>query len=153
VAAEAGVEVGAGFDGFQQRKAVDGAAGAVGDAVFHADDDGRLGGAVDDARGENADDAAMPSFAGHDEHFAAGELGGSVARRARLCAGRVASASRRSVLRRSSLEASSVGAGGVAGGEELDDFGGDVHAAGGVDARAEAESEVEAGESVWPRGR
>jgi hypothetical protein len=39
-------------------------------------------------------------------------------------------------LRRSSFSASSVGAGGVAGGEELDDFGGDVHAAGGVDARS-----------------
>ena len=34
----------------------------------------------------------------------------------------------------------------VAGGEELDDFGGDVHAAGGVDARGEAEGDVEAGD-------
>jgi len=35
---------------------------------------------------------------------------------------------------------------GVARGEKLDDVGGNVHAAGGVDARGEAEGDVEAGE-------
>ena len=48
---------------FEQLKTVYRAAGAVGHAVLDADHDGRLGGALDDARGENADDAAMPAFA------------------------------------------------------------------------------------------
>jgi hypothetical protein len=47
----------------------------VGDAVFNADDDGRLGGALDDARGENADDAAMPAVAVDDEQAVGGEFG------------------------------------------------------------------------------
>ena len=42
------------------------------------------------------------------------------------------------------MVASSAARCGVAGGEELDDFRGDVHAAGGVDARGEAEGYVEA---------
>ena len=71
VAAKAGEEIGAGFDGGEEDESVDGAAGAVGNfavgAVFNADDDGRLGGALDDARGENADDAAMPAVAVDDE--------------------------------------------------------------------------------------
>ena len=82
VAAEAGEEIGAGFDGGEQREAVDGAAGAVGHAVFDADDDGRLGGALDDARGENADDAAMPAVAVDDEQAVGGEF--SVGRRGGL---------------------------------------------------------------------
>ena len=67
VAAEAGEEIGAALDGVEQVEAVDGAARAVGDAVFNADDDGGLGGALDDARGEDADDAAMPAFAIDDQ--------------------------------------------------------------------------------------
>ena len=67
MAAEASEEIGAGFDGGEKREAVDRAAGAVGDAVFDADDEGGLGGALDDARGENADDAAMPAVAVDDE--------------------------------------------------------------------------------------
>ncbi len=43
-----------------------------------------------------------------------------------------------------------VGAGGVAGEEELDDVGGDVHAAGGVDAGCEAEADLGGG---WAAGR
>ena len=57
-----------------------------------------------------------------------------------------ASVSRRSRFRRSSLAASSAARIGVAGAEQLDDFGGYVHAAGGVDARGEAEGDVEAGD-------
>ena len=67
VAAEAGEEVGAGFNGGEEREAIDGAAGAVSYAVLHADNDGRLGGALDDARSENADNAAMPAIAVDDE--------------------------------------------------------------------------------------
>jgi hypothetical protein len=63
VAAEAGEEIGAALDGVEQMEAIDGAAGAVGDTVFYADHDGRLGGALDDAGGENADDAAVPAVA------------------------------------------------------------------------------------------
>ena len=80
VAAETREEIGAGFDGGEQGKSVDGAAGAVGDtaigAVFDADDDGGLGGALDDARGENADDAAMPAVAVDDEKPVGGEFAG-----------------------------------------------------------------------------
>jgi hypothetical protein len=68
----------------------------------------------------------------------------SEARRASTLRRTSASASRRSGLSRSSFLGELVSAGCVAGGEELDDFGGDIHAAGGVDAWAEAESEVEA---------
>ena len=75
MAAEASEEIGAAFDGVEQMKAVDGAAGAVGHAVFDADDDGRLGGALDDARGEDADDAAMPAVAVDDEQAVGGEFG------------------------------------------------------------------------------
>ncbi len=39
VAAEAREEIGAGFDGFEQLKSVDGSAGSMRDAIFHADDD------------------------------------------------------------------------------------------------------------------
>ena len=67
MAAEASEEVGAGLDGSEKREAIDGAAGTVSDAFLNADDDGGLGGAFDDARGENADDAAMPAIAIDDE--------------------------------------------------------------------------------------
>jgi len=63
VTAETGEELGAGFDGVEQLKAVDGAAGTVGDALFNADDNGRFGGALDNALGEDADDAAVPTLA------------------------------------------------------------------------------------------
>ena len=80
MAAEAGEEIGAGFDGGEEREAVDGAAGAVGDfslgAVFNADDESRLGGALDYARGENADDAAMPTVAIDDEEAVGNDFGG-----------------------------------------------------------------------------
>ena len=36
----------------------------------------------------------------------------------------------------------------LARGEEFDDVGGDVHAAGGVDARGDAEADVDGGESA-----
>ncbi len=75
VAAEASEEIGAGFDGGEKGESVDGAAGAVGHAVFNADDDGGLGGALDDARGEDADDAAMPAVAIDDEKAVGGEFG------------------------------------------------------------------------------
>ncbi len=60
---EAREEVGAGFDGVEQLKSVDGSARTVGNAVFNADDERRFGGAFDNARSEDADDAAMPAVA------------------------------------------------------------------------------------------
>ena len=57
-----------------------------------------------------------------------------------------ASTSRRSRLRRSSFVGQLGGAVRIARGEEFDDVGGDVHAARGVDAWGEAESDVEAGD-------
>ena len=69
VAAEAGedgdsvVFAGGGVDcgeGVEQVEAGDGAARAVGLAVFVGEDEGGAAGAVDDARGEDAEDAAVP---------------------------------------------------------------------------------------------
>ena len=75
MAAEAGEEIGAALEGVEQLESVDGAAGAVGHAVFDADHDGRLGGALDDARGEDADDAAMPAVAIDHQQPVGGEFG------------------------------------------------------------------------------
>ena len=50
-----------GGEGVEQVEAGDGAAGAVGLAVFGVgEDEGGAAGAVDDARGEDAEDAAVP---------------------------------------------------------------------------------------------
>ena len=49
MASKAREEIGATFDGGEQGKSVDGAAGAVRYSVFNADDNGRLGGAFDHA--------------------------------------------------------------------------------------------------------
>ena len=75
VAAEAGEDFVTALDGFEQMKAGNGAAGTVGFAVFPRDDDGRLAGLVDDARGENADDAAVPVVAVHDDAARFAEAG------------------------------------------------------------------------------
>ena len=147
VAAEAREEIGAGFDGVEQLESVDGAAGAVRDAVFNADDDGGLGGAFDDARSEDADDAAMPAVAVDDEQARGGKFG--VGGEARLDGGECAGFGFAAfAIEAFELVGEFGGAGGVAGAEELDDVGGHVHAAGGVDARREAEGDVEAGERL-----
>src|ERR1039458_9840549 len=145
VATEAREEVGTGFDGGKERKAVDRAAGAMGYTVFHADDDGRLGGAFDDARGENADDAAMPAIAVDDEEAVGGDFG--VGAKAAL------DNSERGGLDVAPLAIEALefgselgGAMGIARGEKLDDVGSYVHAAGGIDARCEAKCNVEAGD-------
>ena len=49
-----------GGEGVEQVEAGDGAAGAVGVAVGVGEDEGGAAGAVDDAGGEDAEDAAMP---------------------------------------------------------------------------------------------
>ena len=151
VAAEAGEQVGAGFDGFEQRESIDGATGAVGDwtlgRVFHVDDDRGLGGALDHARGEDADDAAMPAVAVDDEQAAGGKFG--VLRKACFDCGERGSFG----LAALAIEQLEIGGefertGAVARGKELNDLRGDVHAAGGVDARGQAEGDVEAGERL-----
>lgn len=53
-----------GGDGVEEMEAVDGAARAVGDAVFMSENECGATGAVDDARGEDADDASMPAGGG-----------------------------------------------------------------------------------------
>ncbi len=119
----------------------------MGDAVFDADDDGGLGGALDDARGEDADDAAMPAVAVDDEQACGDEFG--IGGEARLDdAERGGFSVAALAVEALELGGKFAGAGMVAGGEKLDDFGGDVHAAGGVDARSEAEGDVEAGERL-----
>ena len=67
VAAEADEDIVAAFERFEQMEAGDGAAGAVRLAVFVAEDERGVAGALDDARGENAEDAAMPAIAVDDE--------------------------------------------------------------------------------------
>ena len=67
VPAEACEEIGAGFDCFEQLKAIDGAAGAVRNAVFDADDECGLGGTFHYPRGKDTDDAAMPAVTVDDE--------------------------------------------------------------------------------------
>ena len=65
VAPEACEEIGAGFDRFEQLKAIDGSAGAVRHAVFDADNERGLCRTFHYTRGEDADDAAMPAVAVH----------------------------------------------------------------------------------------
>ncbi len=145
VTAEAGEEIGAAFEGVEELESVDGAAGAVGHAVFHTDDDGGLGGALDDAGGEDADDATVPTVAGDDEHFVGGELGFGGEAVFNLAEG-LSFGFAAVEVELLELGGELAGAGGVAGGEELDDFCCDVHAAGGVDAGAETEAEIVAGD-------
>ena len=145
VAAEASEEIGAGFDGGEEGEAVDRAARAVRDAIFHADDEGGLGGALDNARGENADDAAMPPIAvDHEEpvgcNFGVGaETGFDDGERSGLDVAAFA-------IEALQLCGQLDGTVGVARRKKLDDVGRDVHAAGGVDARGEAKGDIEAGD-------
>src|SRR5262249_32576856 len=74
MAAKSGEQVGAGFDGGEQRETVNGTAGAMGDSVFNGDDESRFGGAFDDARGEDSNYASVPAVAIHNEQTAFGEL-------------------------------------------------------------------------------
>ena len=67
VAAEADENIVAAFKRFQQMEAGDGAAGAVRLAVFVAEHERGMAGALDDARGEDAEHAAMPAFAIDDQ--------------------------------------------------------------------------------------
>jgi len=145
VATEAGEEIGAGFDGGEERKAVDRAAGAVGDAFFEADDDGGFGSALDDARSKNTDDAAVPTVAVNDEEAVGGDLG--VGREAGFNDGErggldIAALAIKALEFGSELSS----AVGVARGEKFDDVGGNVHAASCVDARGETKGDVEAGD-------
>ncbi len=63
VAAETSEKVSAGFDCIEQLKPINRAARAIGHAIFNADHDSGFGSAFDHARGEDADDAAMPAVA------------------------------------------------------------------------------------------
>jgi hypothetical protein len=74
VSAEAGEEACAAFDGVEQRKAVHRAARAVSHAVLDADDNGRLGGALNHARGQNTDHAPMPAVPVHHEQALSGQF-------------------------------------------------------------------------------
>ena len=68
-----------GGEGVEQVEAGDGAAGAVGLAVGVGEDEGGAAGAVDDAGGEDAEDAAMPVGVVEDEAF--GGVGAGRSRR------------------------------------------------------------------------
>ena len=121
MAAEAGEEIGAAFDGVEELEAVDGAAGAVGHAVLDADHDGGPGSALDDARGEDADDSAMPTYAIDDEKAIVGQFaaGGQEGLDGGECGGLGFAALAVEVLE---LGGQFSGASGRAGGEEFDDL-------------------------------
>ena len=150
VAAEAGEEaLGVdGGEGVEEVEAFNGAAGAVGVAVLFREDDGGAAGAVDDAGGEDAEDAAMPLGMAEDDALgwvgtgfgAKGEQleldgfeGGGFAGAAVLVEGvellrEFCGRGRGSRVRKSSTTSR-----------------GDVHAAGGVDTRGEAEADLVCG--------
>ena len=134
-------------EGVEEVEAFDGAAGAVGVAIFVGEDEGRAAGAVDDARGENSEDAAMPGGVVEDD-----ALGEKISR----CGAQGFE------LGFDRLEGLGFGgaalvveaveffcelgcAGRVFCEEEFDDVAGDVHAAGGVDAWGEAEADFGGG--------
>src|SRR5579871_3493095 len=145
VTAKTRKEIGAGLNGFEQRKAVDRSPGAVSDTVLHADYEHRLGGALHHTRGENADDAAMPAISvEHEQAFAHQSF---VTGEALFDCGehvcfRLATVAIEPLQLRSQFLCPLM----VARGEELDYFRGDVHAPGCVDARRNAKGDVEAGE-------
>src|SRR5258706_9050210 len=129
-------------------ESTDGAAGPVGFAVFQGNYQRGAAIALDDARGGDADDAAMPAFA-----LDYGAVGGAQR-------GVVAEALDNGgkdfplgVLAVSVelVEASGDVAGlrGILGGEEIDDAAGHVHASGGIDARADAKADVGGGERAF----
>ena len=97
VAAEAHEDIVAAFERFEQMEAGDGAAGAVGLAVFMAEHERGTAGALDHARGEDAEHAAMPAVAIDDEAAVSDR---PYRRRAwrRFESSTAASAARRSVL-------------------------------------------------------
>jgi hypothetical protein len=127
-----------GGDGVEEVEARDGTAGAVGAAVFRGvgDDEGGAAGAVDDAGGEDAEDAAVPVGVVEDEAVG-GEGAVGVEEGGEVAVDGVEGASfgvAAGGVEGVELFGEGLGADGVAGEEEFDDVGGDVHAAGGVDA-------------------
>src|SRR6188472_1617706 len=112
----------------------------MGFAVLVAEDKRGVAGALDDARGEDAKHAAMPAVAVDDEaalavEDAVGEHGVDLGEHGLLSGAALG-------IQLIELVGERAGAFDVARGEELDDFGGDVHAASGVDARADAEANI-----------
>ena len=140
VAAETDEDIVAALERFQQMEAGDGAAGAVGLAIFVTEYERGTTGALDYTRGEDAEHAAMPALAVDDE---AAEL----IDRTR-CQHGVDLGKNRGLggatfgVELIKLHCQLACAVGVTCGEELDDIGSDIHAAGGVDARADAKADV-----------
>src|SRR5580692_11307222 len=153
VSAEADEDVVAAFERFEQMEAGDGAAGAVGLTVFMTQNECGAACALDHTRGEDAEDAAMPSFAVDDEAallvdrarskhgieldfdlvehglFGSAAIGVELIEFLRELAGTVD----------------------VACGEELDDIGGNIHPASRIDAWADAEAYVSGSEGPTRR--
>src|ERR1017187_5645112 len=67
-------QISACLDSFQQHEPVDRAAGAMGNAIFNADHNGRTRGAFNDARCEDADDPAVPAVSINDEQASIGQF-------------------------------------------------------------------------------
>ena len=74
VAAKTSEEAGAAFQGIEELEPINATTGTMGDAVFNADNNGGLGGAFDHARGEDADDTAMPAVAVDEQEVISGEF-------------------------------------------------------------------------------
>ena len=115
------------------------------DSVFHTNDKRGPGSALHDTRGENADDATMPSVTIENEKMlgSKGFIGDKPLFdcREHRCLGIAPFAIQAFKLHGKFLRAVM-----VTGGEQLDHFRSDVHAAGGVNARRNAKSNIEASE-------
>src|ERR1700728_4064119 len=131
----------AAFNGFEQMKCSDRAAGAVSLTVLARNDDGRFARLVDDARRQNADHAAVPVIAVHDDatglpeawviepagHFGEHRGLGSptiLIELLEFCSQIVRTAS-------------------IASREQLDYFGSHIHAARGIDSRCKPKGHVD----------
>src|SRR5579862_833119 len=112
----------------EEVKAFDGASRTVGLSVLMSEDERRAPGAVDDARGENAEDAAMPVRIVEDETFRGCGKGCELSLDGleRLCFGRATF-----VVQAVQFFGQIGGAGGVFGEKQLDYIARDVHSASG----------------------
>ena len=75
VSAVLGEQLAAVLQGREQVEPGDAAAGAVGPVPLHREDDGRTMKEVDELRGNDADDPAVPARAPHDEHRVGPDIG------------------------------------------------------------------------------
>ncbi len=141
MAAELGEEFGHGFQGVEQMELRDAAARALGDAVLNAEHERRTMEAFDDTARHDADDPAMPVFAGENQGgFGVGDG----------CIGAELGDGLRDFefgfltvfVQVVELRGEGAGAFGIVGEEHLDHIRGAGHASGGIDPWGNAEGNL-----------